>query len=120
MGVETTKGYGAILGVNVGRPIVSNGTFWHSCAKVREPIELSLWVASGVGPDISVLDGVHVPQGKGDVFGVFLHWFEWRSERLLEEFFPVGWVSQRKGQILGCGLAAQCNVQEVCSTAVCT
>jgi len=33
------------------------GTLLHSCAEVRELIELSFMVISGVGPDIGVLDG---------------------------------------------------------------
>ena len=47
------------------------GTLWHSCAKVHELIELSFGVVSGVGHRMSVLDGVHVPQGEWEVLGVF-------------------------------------------------
>jgi len=43
----------------------------HSCVEVREPIELMFGVLSGVGPGINVLDGVHVPQGKGLFLGFF-------------------------------------------------
>ena len=55
-------------------PIVANGDFSRSCAKVREPI-----VCSGelVGPSIGVLDKgpstVHVPQWEGEVLWVILH-----------------------------------------------
>jgi len=42
----------------------------HNCAEVRAAIELSFGVESGVTPVIHVLDGVHVPQGKGVDFGV--------------------------------------------------
>jgi len=46
------------------------GTLWRSCAKVRQPIELSFVVVSGVDSSIGVLDGVHVPQGEGEVLRV--------------------------------------------------
>jgi len=46
------------------------GTLLHSCAEVREPIELSFSVVSGVGPGIDVLYGVHVAQGERVNFGV--------------------------------------------------
>jgi len=42
-------------------------SLWRICAKVREPIELPFWVVSGVRPDIGVLDGVHISQGKGSL-----------------------------------------------------
>ena len=35
----------------------------HSCVEVREPIELSFGVVSGVGPGIDIRNGVYVPQG---------------------------------------------------------
>jgi len=56
------------------------GNLLRSCAEVREPIELSFGVVSGVGPGIHVLDGVHVSQKEEAVLGIFLHlrhWFEW-------------------------------------------
>jgi len=46
------------------------GTLLGSCAEVREPIELSIGMVSGVGRGIDVLDGVHVPQG--EFKGLFL------------------------------------------------
>ena len=46
------------------------GTLLRNCAEVREPIQLSFGVVSGLGPGIDVLDGVHVPQGEGADFGV--------------------------------------------------
>ena len=46
------------------------GPLLRSCAEVREPIELSFGVVSGVHPGIDVLDGVHVPQGEGAVAGM--------------------------------------------------
>jgi len=48
------------------------GTLLHSYAKVREAIEVSFDVVSGIGQGIVVLDGVHIPQGEGEVLGVFL------------------------------------------------
>jgi len=39
---------GAVLGVNLGRPVVIIGPLLRSCAEVREPIELSFGVVSGV------------------------------------------------------------------------
>jgi len=47
------------------------GSLWRSCAKLREPIELSFVVVSWVGSSIGVLDEFHVPQAKGEVSGVF-------------------------------------------------
>jgi len=42
------------------------GTSLHSCVEVREPIELSFGVVSGVGPCIDVLDGdPRDPRGRG-------------------------------------------------------
>jgi len=56
MGVLDGAGYRrrgkGSFGVNLGRPIVNNGTLLHSCAEVREPIELSFGVVSGLGPGI--------------------------------------------------------------------
>jgi len=37
----------------------------HSCAEVREPIELSFEVVSRVGPGIDVLDGGRCAASKG-------------------------------------------------------
>jgi len=58
------------------------------CVEVREPIELSYGVVSGVGPGIDLLHGVHMPQGEGAVSGIFRHlrphsfeWAEWRIFR---------------------------------------
>ena len=42
---------------------------WRSCAKVREPNELSFGVVSGAGPGVGVLDvGPHL-QREGEVWG---------------------------------------------------
>jgi len=70
MGVVIIEGEGAVLGVNLGRPIVTKGAFLRSCVEVRTAIKLAFGVVSGMGPGIDVLDGVHVPQGKG-LFGGF-------------------------------------------------
>jgi len=50
------------------------GTLLRGCVKEREAIELPFGVMSGVDPDIGILDGVHIPQGEGEVF--LVHWFE--------------------------------------------
>jgi len=54
-GGERRKGRGS-FGVNLGRPIVTNGDLVHSCAEMHEPIELSFGVVSGIGSGIHVLD----------------------------------------------------------------
>jgi len=61
---------GAIFGVNVGRPIVTNGAYLHCCVKVCESIKLLFAVVSGVSPGIGVLHGVHTPRKRGG-FGKF-------------------------------------------------
>jgi len=51
------------------------GTLLHSCAEVREPIELSSGVVSVVSPGIYVLDGGDLLQKEGErvreVSGIF-------------------------------------------------
>jgi len=69
--VELTPRQGAVLGVNVGRLIVTNGDFV-SCVKVCTAIELLFRLVSGVGPGIGVLDGIHIPQGEGSGLRVIL------------------------------------------------
>jgi len=59
-----------ILGVNVGRPIITNGVCIASCVEVRKPIELLFGLVSGMGPGVDVQNGHHVAQGKGVNFGV--------------------------------------------------
>jgi len=44
-----------------------------SCAEVREPIELSFGMVSGVGPGIHVLDGGSCAPKEGAVLGIFRH-----------------------------------------------
>jgi len=74
MGVVIVEGEGAVLRLNLGHPIVINGDFDAKlCAEVREPIELSFGVVSGVSPGIHVLDGIHVPQKEGAFWGIFRH-----------------------------------------------
>jgi len=48
------------------------GTLLHSCVKVRKPIEVLFVVLSGVGPGIGVLDGIHIPKGRGGFWVYFL------------------------------------------------
>ena len=51
------------------------GTLRRTCAKVCEPSELRFEVLRGVGQGIAALDGVHVMQGEGEVFGVLVSGF---------------------------------------------
>jgi len=48
------RGGRAVLGVNLVRPIVTNGTLLHSCVEVRERIELSFGVVSGISGGMGV------------------------------------------------------------------
>jgi len=43
----------------------------HSCTKVRELIKLSFRVVSGISRGMGILDGVHVPKGKGRFWKFF-------------------------------------------------
>jgi len=54
MMVVIVEGEDAVLGVNLGSPIETNGGFV-SCAEVREPMELSFSVMNGVGPGTGVM-----------------------------------------------------------------
>jgi len=60
----------AVLGVNLGRPIVTNGDLLCSYVEVGEPIELSFGVVSGVSPGIGVLDGGPHDQSGRRGFGI--------------------------------------------------
>jgi len=68
MGLVIVKGEWAVLRVNFGHPIVTNGDFIHSYVEVHESIELSFGMVSQVSLGIRVLDGgpcvsgVHVSQ----------------------------------------------------------
>jgi len=65
------------LGVNVGHPIVTNGEFVASCAKVRELIELSFRVVRGGLWDRCIRWRPCSGRGR-EVMGFFCpHWFEW-------------------------------------------
>jgi len=46
------------------------GTLLHSCAEVREPIELSFGVVSGIGSGIHILDGCARVKRKGLILGL--------------------------------------------------
>jgi len=64
MGVLDGAGYRrkTVLGLNLGRPIVTNGTLLRCCAEVCEPIELSF----GMGPSIDVRnEGPRAARGRG-------------------------------------------------------
>ena len=41
-GVVIVEGEGAVLGMNLGHPIVTNGTFFHSCARATCSSHISL------------------------------------------------------------------------------
>jgi len=43
-----------------------------SCGKLRESIDISFEVVSGVGRGMGVLDGVHMTQGEGEFRGLSL------------------------------------------------
>ena len=72
MGLAVASWEGAILGVDVGHPIVTNGDLLHSYVKVHEAIELLSVTVGWVGPGIGVVDGSpHLPIGRRCI-GVFL------------------------------------------------
>jgi len=54
MGVVIVEGRRAVLGVNLGRPIVTMEPLLRSCVEVHIVIELAFGVVSG-GPSIDVL-----------------------------------------------------------------
>jgi len=49
------------------------GFFLRTCVEMREPIELSFGLVSGVSPGIHVLDGGSRAKKEGAVWGIFLH-----------------------------------------------
>jgi len=55
-GDDRQRGRGG-FGMNLGRPIVTNGNMLLSYAEVRAAIELSFGVVNGVTPGIHALDG---------------------------------------------------------------
>ena len=65
LGLGIGQWKGVILGANLRRTIVTNGTLRRTCAKVREPSELPFAVVRGVGRGIAVLDGVRSTSCKG-------------------------------------------------------
>ena len=74
MGVVIIEGEGAVLRVNVGRPIVTNGDLLRHCVEVRTAIELSFGMVSGVGSGIHVLDGSpHASRGRSCFWHGFWH-----------------------------------------------
>jgi len=71
VGVGDCPREGAILGVDMGRPLVTVRTLWRNCAKVREAIEMPFGMLSGVSLGICALDGCpHLPKVKS-LFGDF-------------------------------------------------
>jgi len=71
-GVHYHRRRRAFLGVNLGCPIVVNGTLLRSCAKVSEPMDMTFGVVSGVGLCIRVLKWGPYAQRKRGSFGFFL------------------------------------------------
>jgi len=71
MGVVIVEGKVAVLGVYLGRPIVTMGHLLRSCVKVHEPIELSFGVVSGVGSGIDQMGSTSCLKGKGMFLGFF-------------------------------------------------
>jgi len=67
MGWRLPHGSGWIWGI----PLLPMGTFWLSCTKLHEAIELPISLVSGVVQDIGVLDGVQVPKGEEEILGFF-------------------------------------------------
>jgi len=61
---------GVILRVNVGCPIVTNGSLWRSCAKVHEVIEMPFGVVSGMSPVNSGVTGRKFTKFLHDVGGI--------------------------------------------------
>ena len=51
------------------------GTLRHTCATVPQPSELRFGVVRTVGQGIAVLDGVHIMQGEGEVWGFLFRIF---------------------------------------------
>ena len=56
------QGEGAILGENVAAHCKVMGHSTVSCAKTAEPIDMSFWTKTWVGPRNHVLDGVQIPR----------------------------------------------------------
>jgi len=75
MQVVIVKGEEAVLRVNLGCPIVTNGNFVAYCVKVHELMELSFEEVNGVSRGMGILEGVHVLQGKGVSGILFPHCF---------------------------------------------
>jgi len=81
---------GAVLGVNLGRPIVTNGDF---VALLCGAIELSFGVVNGVGPGIHVFDGSpRASRGRGCFWHGFWHFsaysphsFLWGNDVLIAD-----------------------------------
>ena len=67
------------------------GALQRRCATVPQSSELRFGVVRAVGRGIAVLDGVHVVQGEGDVFGVFvLHFHNGKCHCIADgEMFPI-------------------------------
>jgi len=47
------------------------------CGKTADSIRMPFGMVSEVGRGMGVLDGVHVPQGRGGFMGFSPHWIQW-------------------------------------------
>jgi len=78
---------GAVLGVNLRRPIVTNGDFVALLCRSASSDRVVVWSGEWGGPNTDVLDGVYMPQGEGAVLGIFRHlrphWFEWAERHIV-------------------------------------
>jgi len=75
-GVVIDEGKGQ-FGGEFGRPIVTNGMLLRSCAEVREPIQLSFGMVSGVGQALLYGMEDHVAQAEGCILGLFVPLAQW-------------------------------------------
>ena len=63
-------GKGYFSGRIWGRAIVTNGDFTAYVCDSASTVGAAVWGGASVRRDIAVLDGVHVVQGEGEVWGV--------------------------------------------------
>jgi len=81
-GGDRRRGRGS-LGVNLRRPIVTNGDFVASLCGSAYNDRAFVWRLSGVGPGIHVLDGsAHASRGRGCFWRGFWHCSAFSSNTL--------------------------------------
>ena len=66
---------GVLLGVHLGRTIVTNWDFTASVCDSASTVGAAVWDGACGGPRHSLLDGLHVVQGEVEVLGVFVPHF---------------------------------------------